>query len=77
MQLFIVDHELRFTPMLQTARERLRAGLIGCVRWLDVNITVPPPPVGRKWDWWADDLQGGGVVGAYGSHVIDSFRSED
>jgi predicted dehydrogenase len=27
-----------------------------------------------KWNWWSDETQGGGALGAIGSHVIDSFR---
>ena len=74
MQVAIVNHELRFTPMLQLAREHLQAGQIGQVRWVDIRITQPAPSGGRKWDWWADEAQGGGVLGAYGSHVIDMLR---
>ena len=76
MQVAIVDHELRFTPMAQLAREHLQAGQIGQVRWVDVTFTLPAPSGGRKWDWWADETQGGGVVGAIGSHVIDLLRYE-
>ncbi len=74
LQVAIVNHELRFTPMLQLAREHLQAGQIGQVRWVDIRLTLPAPSGGRKWDWWADEAQGGGVVGAFGSHVIDLLR---
>ena len=60
--------------MAQLAREHLQAGQIGQVRWVDVTVTLPAPSGGRKWDWWADETQGGGVVGAVGSHVIDLLR---
>lgn len=73
-QVAIVDHELRFTPMLQLVREHLQAGQIGQVRWVDIRLTLPAPSGGRKWDWWADEARGGGVVGAFGSHVIDTLR---
>jgi len=62
--------------MAQLAREHLQAGQIGQVRWVDVTVTLPAPSGGRKWDWWADETQGGGVVGAIGSHVIDLLRYE-
>jgi predicted dehydrogenase len=26
------------------------------------------------WNWWSDKSQGGGALGAIGSHIIDSFR---
>ena len=74
LQVAIVDHELRFTPMLQLTREHLQAGQIGRVRWVEVTITALAPTGGRKWDWWADEAQGGGVLGAYGSHVLDLLR---
>ena len=61
--------------MLQLVTEHLQAGQIGQVRWVDIRLTLPAPSGGRKWDWWADEAQGGGVVGAFGSHVIDTLRS--
>src|SRR6185503_21226321 len=30
--------------------------------------------VDRPWNWWSDVKQGGGALGALGSHVIDSCR---
>src|SRR5262249_54517705 len=30
--------------------------------------------VNRPWNWWSDKKQGGGALGAIGSHVIDGFR---
>jgi predicted dehydrogenase len=29
---------------------------------------------GRAWDWWSDAGQGGGVLGAIGSHAVDSLH---
>jgi predicted dehydrogenase len=30
--------------------------------------------VNRPWNWWSDKKQGGGALGAIGSHVVDGFR---
>jgi predicted dehydrogenase len=29
---------------------------------------------GRVWDWWSDMARGGGLLGAIGSHAVDSLR---
>lgn len=73
--LTIIDHELRFLPALQLARQMIADGVIGPVRhiltqvvdggWADPN---------RAWDWWTDAASGGGIWGAIGSHHIDTMR---
>ncbi len=74
-QLAIIDHELRFHPTRLHLRRLLREGYVGSV--LLVNISVlngnrldPDLP----WSWWSDAEQGGGMLGAVGSHMIDQCR---
>jgi len=73
--LALLDHELRFLPARRRARELLRAGELGAVRHARVfyrsdNRTL----ASRPWDWWSDAAQGGGVLGAIGSHAVDALR---
>ncbi len=74
-RLALVDHELRFTPARRKARELIASGAIGRVITVTARVAnrsrVDP---GRPWSWWSDAAQGGGILGALGSHVLDSVR---
>jgi len=73
--LALIDHELRFLPGRQHAYKLLREGAIGTVRHVRCHFQAPhrgDPSL--PWNWWSDESQGGGALGAIGSHVIDSFN---
>lgn len=73
--LSLIDHELRFIPARRALRDRLRAGEIGRVNhvkyFFRAESRVNPT---RPWNWWSDAARGGGVLGALGSHAVDSLR---
>lgn len=71
-----IDHELRFHPGRQELLELVRAGRLGAPRTAGVTIESS----GRRdpnlpWSWWSDAGQGGGALGALGSHVVDALRA--
>ncbi len=69
----LIDHELRFLPAWCEARRRLRE--LGGVRYAEVRYASPSRgDRSRAWNWWSDAARGGGVLGAVGSHFIDSVR---
>jgi predicted dehydrogenase len=73
--LALIDHELRFQPGRQRAYAMLREGAIGRIRHAKYHFQAPhrgDPNV--EWNWWSDEEQGGGALGAIVSHVIDSFH---
>lgn len=73
--LALIDHELRFLPSRIELRELLQQGEIGKVRHARLVLRSDSrADVDRPWDWWSDINQGGGALGALGSHVIDGFR---
>ncbi len=73
--LALIDHELRFLEGRRRARELLRAGDIGRVRHASVIYRADSRAnAERAWNWWADASQGGGALGAIGSHIIDGFH---
>lgn len=73
--LALIDHELRFQPARLKLREMLRRGDVGHVRHVGLTFRSDSrADTGREWDWWADKAQGGGILGAIASHVIDSFQ---
>src|SRR6266852_2951905 len=71
----LVDHELRFLPGRIKMRELVQRGDIGKVRHVRLILRAdsradPDWP----WNWWSDIKQGGGALGAIGSHTIDGFQ---
>ena len=73
-QLALIDHELRFLPMAQTARAILRSPEIGQIYHIVSTVNMSGrSDRNQAWDWWSDKTQGGGTLGAMGSHVFDLF----
>src|SRR6185369_7158281 len=73
--LALIDHELRFLPGRLKLNELLRRGEIGKVRHAKLTFRSDSrADVTRPWNWWSDVKQGGGALGAIGSHVVDGFR---
>jgi predicted dehydrogenase len=74
-RLALIDHELRFSPVRRRFRDLVREGFLGRVLHADLTIQgefrLDPT---RPWTWWSDAAQGGGFLGALGSHAIDAVR---
>jgi predicted dehydrogenase len=73
----MIDHELRFNPNRARIAAMIANGDLGDIR--HVNIAN----IGNSWadpasrpmgDWWSDAAQGGGRLGANGSHQVDMLR---
>ncbi|MEJ7578582.1 MAG: Gfo/Idh/MocA family oxidoreductase [Pyrinomonadaceae bacterium] len=70
-----IDHELRFLEGRQRMREMIREGEIGPVRHAKYLWRADSrASASFNWNWWSDATQGGGALGAIGSHAVDSFR---
>jgi predicted dehydrogenase len=71
----LIDHELRFLPALQLARQQIASGTLGALRHIEAMIVggMRNDP-NRPWNWWSDAEQGGGMLGAIGSHIIDLIQ---
>jgi len=71
-QLAIIDHELRFLPVIQLLRKVLiEQKLIGKIKNIDVHLAPGIKIVRSSYNWWSDKALGGGILGATGTHVID------
>ena len=72
----MVGHEFRHTPQRAYIRQLLGEGYIGRFRlctielFLDRYVTAEPRPL----TWAAYNAEGGGMLGALGSHYIDGLR---
>ena len=72
----MVGHEFRHTPQRAYVKELLDGGYIGrfqlCTIELFLDRYVTPQP--RPATWMAASAEGGGILGALGSHYIDGLR---
>jgi len=73
--LALIDHELRFQPGRLKMREMVQRGDIGKIKHASVIFRADyRADPNRPWNWWSDEKQGGGALGAIASHIIDGFR---
>jgi predicted dehydrogenase len=73
----MIDHELRFNPNRARIASLIADGAIGDVRHVIITNIGPSwnDPASRpKGDWWSLADQGGGRLGANGSHQVDLLR---
>lgn len=66
------DFEFRFIPAWQCLAEYLQQDFVGKKRLITINwlVTSRANP-DRPWNWYARKDQGGGALGAVGSHAFD------
>jgi predicted dehydrogenase len=73
--LALIDHELRFLPGRLKMREMAQGGQIGKIKHAGVLFRADSrADPNRPWNWWSDQKQGGGALGAIASHIVDGFR---
>jgi predicted dehydrogenase len=72
-----INHEFRFLPARAYVRRLVREGAIGRPRRAAIIGRYPlwATPASRGPTWLSDASQGGGILGALGSHHIDALRS--
>ena len=69
-----VDFEYRAVPLFQQAARLLQSGAVGTpwlvkMDWLMSSRANP----NRAWSWYSQADQGGGVIGALGTHAFDTL----
>jgi len=72
----MVDFEFRYVPGRAYLTDLVRQGYVGEVRMVDfvAHLGQRSEATDRPFDWWSEECKGGGLVGAFGSHVMDSLR---
>jgi predicted dehydrogenase len=73
----MMGHEFRFEPLRATIAKAIAGGMIGEPRLANVSILLPQLTTQQDDmpDWWFDPGEGGGWLGALGSHVVDQLRT--
>jgi predicted dehydrogenase len=73
----IMGHEFRFEPLRATVADAIARGMIGEPRLANITILLPQltSQQADMPDWWFDPGEGGGWLGALGSHVVDQLRT--
>lgn len=67
-----MNFEFRFIPAWQMLAELLATGYVGEKRLIKIDWLVSGrADANRPWNWYSQKEQGGGVLGATGSHVFD------
>lgn len=76
-RIHMIDHELRFNPTRKYVKKLLDEAAIGRIRHVvisSIGASWADPASRPKGDWWSMADQGGGRIGANGSHQIDLLR---
>jgi predicted dehydrogenase len=74
-QLAIIDHELRFNPTRRRLKQLVDDGFLGKLYHVSfIMASGFRHSALRPWNWWAQKSAGGGLLGALGSHAIDTLR---
>jgi predicted dehydrogenase len=73
--LALIDHELRFLSGRLRMKELIRQGELGKIKHVQLTLRSDSrADPNRSWNWWSEKSQGGGALGAIGSHVVDGFH---
>lgn len=68
----MMDFEFRFVPAWQLLAEYLAENYVGQKRLIKIDWLVSSrADASRPWNWYAQKDQGGGALGAVGSHAFD------
>ena len=72
----MVAHEFRYTPQRLQARDLMAQGYVGEPRtvYAQANFALGRAGAIAPMTWQANLADGGGALGALGSHFLDSFR---
>ncbi len=72
----MVAHEFRFAPQRAQIKDLLDDGRIGTPELVSAELLMgrPRPDTPPPMTWAADRTQGGGLLGALGSHYVDGLR---
>jgi len=73
-RLALIDHQLRWSPWRRRMREMYQSGFVGELWTARAEMVFGSQGrLDSPYTWWYDRERGGGMLGAIGSHMIDSL----
>ena len=74
-RLALINYQMRWNPNRRKMRSLCRLGFVGEVRHVRGDLILDTPSFEeRPYGWWSETSRGGGVLGATGTHLIDSVQ---
>ncbi len=75
-KIHMIGHEFRFEPLRATFAKAIADGMIGTPQFASMITLIPQIPFSEHEmpAWWFELDEGGGWLGAMGSHVFDQLR---
>jgi len=72
----MINHEFRYLPIRARVKELIDEGYVGEPQSVSMNVfrSTLADPNGRPFGWLMEQDKAGGMLGASGSHYIDSLR---
>ena len=72
----MVDFEFRYLPARTFLMDLLRQNYVGKIRMVEFSAHFGWRSDAQdvEWNWWSDERRGGGLLGAVGSHAVDSLQ---
>jgi predicted dehydrogenase len=72
----MVDFEFRYVPARAYVVDLVREGFVGDIRMVEfvAHLGQRSEAADRPFDWWSEESKGGGLLGAFGSHVMDTLQ---
>ena len=72
----MVDFEFRYLPARTFLMDLLRQNYVGEIRMAEMSSHFGwrSDSADVAWNWWSDRRRGGGLLGALGSHSVDSLQ---
>lgn len=72
-RLALIDYQLRWNPNRRKMRALCQEGFVGDVLHVRADLIMDTSGFReRPFSWWSQEALGGGVLGATGTHMIDS-----
>lgn len=71
-KLALIDHQTRWSPWRRAFKAAIAEGIVGTPWAGRVQMRIASlPRLGAPMTWWYDEVRGGGILGALGSHMLD------
>ena len=76
-KLALIDHQTRWSPWRRAFKDAIAEGIVGAPWAGRVQMRIASlPRLGAPMTWWYEEVRGGGILGALGSHMLDGVMDQ-